>query len=403
MKNKKGYTLIELLAALVILGIITGMSFPVLTAIRNRNEKKKYEMYGETLISAAKLYVDAYEEDLDLSNGESADIFYEQLMQKKLIKDINIAGITCYSERTFVHVKKINNKYQYTYNLACGPTNDETGKKLEDFSNYTYSYFNNKRIDENGEEINEPMTAADYDRKMNLSKDNKKPIIIDPPEPDSTKQKQMIESELADFKTGSKRVKVTINAKDVYNIDNKDNSQLYFCVSTNETSCLNGGPYYKMNFDRDIEEQGNGKTTNYKLYKITDFLYNTAHAYNGDNFNIYIYVKDSAGNISDVVIKNYEIYKCRQPKPDVLYGDANGDKIINEEDYTLIQRHDLDMAKISDDNLAAADVDLDGEITSLDVVVLQRYLSNQATSKIPWQYGEGQAGLEREKICNGTQ
>ena len=400
MKNKKGYTLIELLAALVILGIITGMSFPVLTAIRNRNEKKKYEMYGETLISAAKLYVDAYEEDLDLSNGESADIFYEQLMKKKLIKDINIAGITCYSERTFVHVKKINNKYQYTYNLACGPRND-SGKKIEDFLNYTYSYFNNKRIDENGEEINEPMTAADYDRKMNLSKDNKKPIIIDPPEPNSTKK--MIVSELADFKTNSKRVKVTITAKDVYNIDNKDNSQLYFCVSTNETSCLNGGPYYKMNFDSDIEEQSNGKTTNYKVYKITDFIYNTGHAYDGKTFNIYIYVKDAAGNISDVVIKKYEIYKCKQPKPDVLYGDANGDGKINEEDVIIIQKYGVHMATIDEKNLDAADLDLDGDITSSDVTILQRYLSNHATAKIPWQYGEGQAGLEREKICNGTQ
>ena len=62
--NSKGFTLVELLATMVILGIITGISMPLLRNVMARREYKKYDTYQESLIYASKLYVDSYKEDL---------------------------------------------------------------------------------------------------------------------------------------------------------------------------------------------------------------------------------------------------------------------------------------------------------------------------------------------------
>ena len=45
MKKKKGFTLVELLVVIVILGIITGISIPLIRNIQAKNEMRKYTTY----------------------------------------------------------------------------------------------------------------------------------------------------------------------------------------------------------------------------------------------------------------------------------------------------------------------------------------------------------------------
>ncbi len=40
--NKKGFTMVELLAAVAILGLLTVMAFPTMRALQSRNDQKKY-------------------------------------------------------------------------------------------------------------------------------------------------------------------------------------------------------------------------------------------------------------------------------------------------------------------------------------------------------------------------
>ena len=142
--NNKGYTLIELLVAIVIIGIISAMSWPAIRRIQEENSYKKYATYGESLIASAKLYVDAYEEDLFLfdddiaklpegqlqsymstgqivgNKGQCVFITYQDFKDHMLVKDINIDGMTCNNENTFVRVIKEEGKFSYKYYLACG-------------------------------------------------------------------------------------------------------------------------------------------------------------------------------------------------------------------------------------------------------------------------------------------
>ena len=134
MKNKKGFTLVELLVAIVIMGIITAIAIPMIRNIREGNENKEYQTYAESLKHAAKLYLSSYEEDL-FGREESgcAIISYQQLKKRDLIKDIPIDKTTCEGNDTFVKVVKIDGKYGYSTSIVCKERVDDNFKE-------TYKY-----------------------------------------------------------------------------------------------------------------------------------------------------------------------------------------------------------------------------------------------------------------------
>ena len=47
-------------------------------------------------------------------------ITYQDFKDHMLVKDINIDGMTCNNENTFVRVIKEEGKFSYKYYLACG-------------------------------------------------------------------------------------------------------------------------------------------------------------------------------------------------------------------------------------------------------------------------------------------
>ena len=133
-KNNKGFTLIEVLVAITIMGIITVMALPGVQQLQSRNRERKYEKYGESLVSSAKLYVDSNGEDIfGYAVSGCADITFSELEAKALAKDYETNGITCVGnmtnadlrDDTFIHVEKKNNKYIYQPYITC---TDKTGK-----------------------------------------------------------------------------------------------------------------------------------------------------------------------------------------------------------------------------------------------------------------------------------
>ena len=44
--NKRGFTLVELLVVIVILGLITFLGFPALIRVMDSNTSREFELYG---------------------------------------------------------------------------------------------------------------------------------------------------------------------------------------------------------------------------------------------------------------------------------------------------------------------------------------------------------------------
>ena len=125
MKNK-GFTLVELLVVIVILGIVTGISIPIIRNVQQKMVDKKYTTYLDSLKDSAKLYNDSYSEDM-FGHAKSGVycVTYRELEKKKLIKDISVEDKSCNRDRTFVRVVKMDDKYTYTPYLACGSKNGD--------------------------------------------------------------------------------------------------------------------------------------------------------------------------------------------------------------------------------------------------------------------------------------
>ncbi len=127
MKNKTGlnlvgFTLVELVVAIAILGVITLMAIPTVSRIQAHNRQTKYIAYEKSLKAASKAFTDAYDEDLfGATNSGCATIKYSELKERDLVSDLQIKGTKCDKDsKTFIFVIKDKNKnHEYFSNIEC--------------------------------------------------------------------------------------------------------------------------------------------------------------------------------------------------------------------------------------------------------------------------------------------
>ena len=158
--NNKGFTMVELLVAMAIMGLLIIMAFPTIRAIQANNTDTKYEEYGKSVISAAKLYVDSYGEDIFDPNRKNQRVIVkiDKLVEKDLIKDINVSDTSCLNGEANVWIVKYDNDYSYCLHLTCkaGDTvvyesKDTKGscKGISDkIKTVTYKYGDKEYVDE---------------------------------------------------------------------------------------------------------------------------------------------------------------------------------------------------------------------------------------------------------------
>ena len=125
MKKEKGFTLVELLVAIAILGILTLLALPIISRVQQNNDNSKYKKYSDTLVSSAKLYIDSYSIDMfGYEENGCKDIPYESMLEKDLLKDLQVKDVTCSNpetgeKNTYIRVKKTGDKYEFQESIRC--------------------------------------------------------------------------------------------------------------------------------------------------------------------------------------------------------------------------------------------------------------------------------------------
>lgn len=87
--NKKGFTLVELLAVFTIISIIMLIGLPSITKNLKNNENKKYENFKETVILATETYIENNRDLYPLTTvGQTLTVTIGTLKSEGLIREV---------------------------------------------------------------------------------------------------------------------------------------------------------------------------------------------------------------------------------------------------------------------------------------------------------------------------
>jgi prepilin-type N-terminal cleavage/methylation domain-containing protein len=125
-QTNKGFTLVELLTVIIVIGLIASLSFGVVTKKINESKQKSYDTLISNIIDASKDYMLEKETDVDKYHLNTLCISIEELQNTNHIEKGEIKNPKNNELLTgFVEVKydSNNKQYKYTYVDSCTETN----------------------------------------------------------------------------------------------------------------------------------------------------------------------------------------------------------------------------------------------------------------------------------------
>jgi prepilin-type N-terminal cleavage/methylation domain-containing protein len=146
--SKKAFTLVELLAVIVILGILIGVAVNGVANLIRKSKETSYAQQEKNVVMAAETYVQENKSDMPKDIGESVNVSVNTLKDTNYLKkDIsNADGESC-MESSYVRIYKLSKtEYTYTPYIYCG---DDEVPEVEEVPTPTIKV---KFSDESGEE-----------------------------------------------------------------------------------------------------------------------------------------------------------------------------------------------------------------------------------------------------------
>ena len=140
MKNKKGFTLTEILATIVILGIILAIAVPSYNALSKKFEKEYYDKLDKSVLAAAKSY---WKDNPDKRPKEL--LKSDHIMLDDLIKKKHIENVTEYRSKKglkgyIIIINVGNGKYDYK---TCIKNDSETWRSWDGLKEKDKNNINN--------------------------------------------------------------------------------------------------------------------------------------------------------------------------------------------------------------------------------------------------------------------
>lgn len=109
--KKRGFTMIELLAAIVILGILSVIAITSVTRLVSKARDQEDKQYEKNLLMAAEAYMQDNKSELPKSIGERTVVRAQTLKEKRYLKEGEEGCVNVY--------KKNKTKYTYEVDMAC--------------------------------------------------------------------------------------------------------------------------------------------------------------------------------------------------------------------------------------------------------------------------------------------
>lgn len=106
--NNKGFSLVEVLAVVVIMGVLATIMVPIVADVINKNKSDNYENSIKSIISAAKLYISDNRYELSLGD-ECVEGYREVSKNDEIVNGKIIVETLVDGEYLSSNIKKLTN------------------------------------------------------------------------------------------------------------------------------------------------------------------------------------------------------------------------------------------------------------------------------------------------------
>lgn len=130
-KGNKGFTLVELLATIVILGILSSMAIAGVSVLIKKAKNSEEEANAKVIQMAAESYLQANKDNAPRSIGECTTVSVVDLKNKKFLTDdiTNSDSKSCMKNSYVKIFKSSNGEFIYTPYIYCGDAKETSSSK----------------------------------------------------------------------------------------------------------------------------------------------------------------------------------------------------------------------------------------------------------------------------------